>query len=195
MGSGLVGTSPELSPLFLAQGAGKVNNFVGDSSCFRISPQAKKLKQHNAHAWLLNTGWIGGSYGMGEGRRIPLKYTRLMVNAIHDGTLLDTDYQVSWQPPLVAVIDQEKCRHLLTAPCVLLFLSGFPRVQNMPIFNLAVPTSVKGVPSDMLLPQSCWADRNKLEKQVNKLAALFIDNFSNYTDRAPSEVVSAGPVL
>jgi len=44
---------------------------------------AEKLEQHNANAWLLNTGWVGGA----KGRRCPLKYTRAMVDAIHSGDL------------------------------------------------------------------------------------------------------------
>jgi len=42
-----------------------------------------KLKQHNSQAWLINTGWIGGGYGVGK--RISLRYTRRMVDAIHLG--------------------------------------------------------------------------------------------------------------
>merc|ERR550514_862250 len=44
---------------------------------------AEKLEQHNATAWLLNTGWVGGA----KGRRCPLKYTRAIVDAIHSGEL------------------------------------------------------------------------------------------------------------
>eukprot|EP00922_Rhytidocystis_sp_ex-Travisia-forbesii_P012322 GHVS01018590.1.p1 GENE.GHVS01018590.1~~GHVS01018590.1.p1 ORF type:complete len:600 (-),score=102.07 GHVS01018590.1:1041-2840(-) len=54
---------------------------------------AKKLKEHSAHAWLLNTGWISGAYGVGQ--RIPLKYTRMMVDAIHDGSLSKTETEIS----------------------------------------------------------------------------------------------------
>ena len=42
---------------------------------------AEKLAQHNATAWLLNTGWVGGA----KGKRCPLKYTRAIVDAIHSG--------------------------------------------------------------------------------------------------------------
>lgn len=43
----------------------------------------EKLKQHNASAWLLNTGWLGGA----KGSRCPLKYTRAIVDAINSGEL------------------------------------------------------------------------------------------------------------
>lgn len=51
---------------------------------------AKKLETHSTNAWLLNTGWIGGS----QGKRCPLKYTRAIVDAIHDGTLAEAKYEV-----------------------------------------------------------------------------------------------------
>ncbi len=44
---------------------------------------AEKLKKHNAKAWLVNTGWTGGTYGIGS--RIKLKYTRAIIDAIHNG--------------------------------------------------------------------------------------------------------------
>ena len=46
---------------------------------------ATKMKQHHARVWLVNTGWSGGAYGVGK--RISLKHTRAIVDAIHGGTL------------------------------------------------------------------------------------------------------------
>ncbi len=46
---------------------------------------AQKIKEHNAQAWLVNTGWTGGAYGVGS--RIKLKYTRAIIDAIHSGAL------------------------------------------------------------------------------------------------------------
>ena len=51
---------------------------------------AEKMTVHNSTAWLVNTGWSGGSYGVGA--RISLKYTRSIIDAIHNGTLLQADY-------------------------------------------------------------------------------------------------------
>lgn len=67
--------------------------------------------------------------------------------------------------------------------------------QVMPIFNLKVPVSVKGVPRDVLLPQRAWSDQKQLEQQLLKLGGLFIENFKLYQDRATPEVVATGPVL
>jgi phosphoenolpyruvate carboxykinase (ATP) len=46
---------------------------------------SKKLKDSNIHVWLVNTGWVGGAYGVGE--RIKLKYTRALITAALDGRL------------------------------------------------------------------------------------------------------------
>jgi phosphoenolpyruvate carboxykinase (ATP) len=45
----------------------------------------EKMRRHNVNAWLINTGWTGGAYGVGN--RIPLAATRAIVDAIHDGVL------------------------------------------------------------------------------------------------------------
>ncbi len=47
---------------------------------------AKKMEEHNSTAYLINTGWIAGPYGVGY--RIPLKDNRLAVDAILDGILI-----------------------------------------------------------------------------------------------------------
>jgi len=46
---------------------------------------AEKIKKHNAEAWLVNTGWTGGAHGVGS--RIKLKYTRALIDAIHNNDL------------------------------------------------------------------------------------------------------------
>ena len=51
---------------------------------------AEKMRKHNASAWLINTGWSGGSYGVGS--RIKLKYTRAIIDAIHSGSLANAKY-------------------------------------------------------------------------------------------------------
>jgi phosphoenolpyruvate carboxykinase (ATP) len=57
---------------------------------------ADKIKKHNANAWLVNTGWTGGAYGVGS--RIKLKYTRAIIDAIHNNdfnnveTVVDNEF-------------------------------------------------------------------------------------------------------
>merc|ERR1712093_240363 len=52
---------------------------------------ADKLTKHNASAFLLNTGWVGGTVGLG-GNRVKLSVTRAIVDAIHNGSLLEQEY-------------------------------------------------------------------------------------------------------
>ena len=54
---------------------------------------AEKVAQHNANAWLLNTGWVGAGATTG-GKRCPLKYTRAILDAIHSGELAKAEYEV-----------------------------------------------------------------------------------------------------
>jgi len=52
---------------------------------------AAKLEVHSAPAYLVNTGWVGGPYGTGS--RCSLKYTRQLIDAIHDGTLNNIEWE------------------------------------------------------------------------------------------------------
>lgn len=51
----------------------------------------EKLKKHpNVNVWLVNTGWVGGSYGVGS--RIKLSYTRSLITAALTGKLDNVEY-------------------------------------------------------------------------------------------------------
>jgi phosphoenolpyruvate carboxykinase (ATP) len=49
----------------------------------------EKMRDHGVTCWLVNTGWVGGPYGVGK--RMNLPYTRAMVNAAIDGRLSDIE--------------------------------------------------------------------------------------------------------
>jgi phosphoenolpyruvate carboxykinase (ATP) len=57
---------------------------------------ADKINNHNAKAWLVNTGWTGGAYGVGS--RMKLKYTRAIIDAIQNNdfdnveTVIDPEF-------------------------------------------------------------------------------------------------------
>ena len=52
----------------------------------------KKIKEHGAQVWLVNTGWTGGSYGVGS--RMKLAYTRAMLTAALAGQLNNVEYTI-----------------------------------------------------------------------------------------------------
>ena len=63
---------------------------------------AEKMRTHQAQAWLVNTGWTGGAHGVGS--RIKLKYTRAMIDAIHqgsfDGVATEQDHEFGFEIPV-----------------------------------------------------------------------------------------------
>ncbi len=50
----------------------------------------QKIAKHNVNAWLVNTGWSGGPYGVGH--RMEIAYTRAMVHAALDGRLDEVEF-------------------------------------------------------------------------------------------------------
>lgn len=119
---------------------------------------ADKMDHHAADAWLINTGWNGGPYGVGE--RIKLKYSRAIIDAIHSNELKNAEY------------------------------------ENYGVFNLRIPKSCTGVPTEILNPRKTWkGSEDEYVKTRNKLAQSFIDNFKKYQDQTVPEVIKAGPII
>jgi phosphoenolpyruvate carboxykinase (ATP) len=52
---------------------------------------AERMAKHGSKAWLVNTGWSGGAYGVGK--RMDLDVTRAIIDAIHSGVLDDAPTQ------------------------------------------------------------------------------------------------------
>ncbi len=63
-----------------------------------------------------------------------------------------------------------------------------------PIFNVMVPTSVPGVPDEVLLPRNTWADKDAYDRTARKIAAMFHENFKKYADGVSEAVREAGPI-
>ena len=118
---------------------------------------AAKMKQHNARVWLVNTGWSGGAHGVGK--RMSLKHTRAIIDAIHSGALSKS------------------------------------KVQPDPVFGFAAVVECPGVPAEILVPRSAWADQVAYDATAKKLAGLFQNNFKKYESGASAEVKAAGPLL
>jgi phosphoenolpyruvate carboxykinase (ATP) len=52
----------------------------------------EKMKAHDVNVWMINTGWSGGSYGVGN--RMKLSYTRAMISAALNGDLDNVEMTV-----------------------------------------------------------------------------------------------------
>ncbi len=52
----------------------------------------RRITRYNVNCWLLNTGWVGGPYGIGK--RISIQYTRTMLSAALSGALSDVEYKI-----------------------------------------------------------------------------------------------------
>lgn len=114
----------------------------------------KKMEQHGAEAYLVNTGWNG------TGKRISIQDTRGIITAILNGSIEE-------------------------AP-----------TKTLPVFNLEIPTELKGVDSGILDPRDTYADAAEWDKKARDLGQRFIDNFVKYTDNEEGKaLVAAGPQL
>ena len=52
---------------------------------------SERIAKHDSHVWLINTGWTAGGYHTGY--RMPLPYTRAMINWVLCGDGMKADYQ------------------------------------------------------------------------------------------------------
>jgi phosphoenolpyruvate carboxykinase (ATP) len=64
----------------------------------------KRMKQHQANVWLINTGWTGGKYG--TGKRMKLAWTRAMITAALNGELANVPFEAH---PFFGVLVPQSC--------------------------------------------------------------------------------------
>jgi phosphoenolpyruvate carboxykinase (ATP) len=64
----------------------------------------ERMRQHRVTCWLVNTGWVGGAYGVGE--RMKLPYTRAMLEAALSGKLASVPME---QHPVFRVMAPRTC--------------------------------------------------------------------------------------
>ena len=78
--------------------------FLPRAAAVYASLLGEKLRRHQAACWLVNTGWVGGPFGVGN--RMKLSYTRAMLNAALSGDLAG----VPMEPhPIVHVAVPKEC--------------------------------------------------------------------------------------
>ena len=62
-----------------------------------------------------------------------------------------------------------------------------------PVFGMHYPKTCPGVPTEVLNPRNTWKDKQAYDNQARKLAAMFQENFKQFADGVPDEVLAAGP--
>lgn len=118
----------------------------------------KKMKQHGSNAYLVNTGWSGGGYGVGS--RMELKITRKIIHAILDGSIEQSEW------------------------------------ETFPVFNFQIPKTIAGIESSILNPKNTWNNKDDYSATLQKLAGLFSENFSKYSNNEHGKLLAgAGPAL
>merc|ERR1711870_176162 len=124
---------------------------------------AAKLEKYGANAYLVNTGWVGGPYGVGN--RCSLKYTRQLIDAIHDGTLANMP-DSEWEEMPIFGLKVPK--------------SG---VKDVPKEILR--------PADAWL--KAGKSTAEFTSSAKNLAGLFQKNFVEFADKCTDAVKAAGP--
>jgi phosphoenolpyruvate carboxykinase (ATP) len=67
------------------------------------------------------------------------------------------------------------------------------RTETDPIFGLAIPQDVPGVPGEVMNPRGTWKDGAAYDAQARKLAGMFRDNIQKFGEQVSEAIRSAGP--
>jgi phosphoenolpyruvate carboxykinase (ATP) len=63
-----------------------------------------------------------------------------------------------------------------------------------PVFKVAVPTEVPGVPSEVLQPRATWPSGAEYDTAARRIAGMFHENFEQYASGVSQAVRDAGPI-
>jgi phosphoenolpyruvate carboxykinase (ATP) len=68
--------------------------------------------------------------------------------------------------------------------------------EILPVFNLKIPKTLKGVDTEVLNPRNTWENKESYDETKRKLASMYIKNFKKYlTLESEFDFTAAGPVL
>ncbi|TQR28404.1 phosphoenolpyruvate carboxykinase (ATP) [Lysinibacillus sphaericus] len=62
------------------------------------------------------------------------------------------------------------------------------------VFGLNIPTSIEGVPTEVLNPRDAWADKAAYDKKAAELAGLFNENFKKFSNVSEAITKLGGPL-
>lgn len=124
----------------------------------------------------------------------PTKYAELLGKKLKDGKVNVWMINTGWSGGAYGTGERIKLsytRSLITAA-----LNGEldnAKFDTLPVFNLAMPTAITGVPAEILNPRNTWKDKEAYDAKANNLAASFVKNFAQYASNASKEIMDAAP--
>ena len=65
--------------------------------------------------------------------------------------------------------------------------------HNDPIFGVAIPDGVEGVPRELLCPRDTWGSKSDFDESAARLAGMFHENFEQFRGMVTPDVANAGP--
>ncbi len=65
--------------------------------------------------------------------------------------------------------------------------------ETDPVFGLAIPTTIRDVPDEILRPRDTWPDKSAYDAQAGKLAEMFRKNFEQFESSVDEAVKESGP--
>ena len=71
-------------------------------------------------------------------------------------------------------------------------LDGAPTTPD-PVFGLAIPQQVPGVPTAVMNPRGTWKDGAAYDAQAAKLAGMFRENITKFGGQVSEAIRAAGP--
>lgn len=111
----------------------------------------------------------------------PTKYADLLKKKLEEHKTHVYLINTGWSGGVYGVGKRMKLSY--TRKCVDAVLDGsINKTQFVedPVFGVEIPTTVEGVPSEILNPRNCWEDKAAFDATSLKLARSFKDNFTQF---------------
>ncbi|HKG93748.1 MAG TPA: phosphoenolpyruvate carboxykinase (ATP), partial [Gemmatimonadaceae bacterium] len=67
------------------------------------------------------------------------------------------------------------------------------KAETDPVFGLAVPAEIPGVPREVMRPRDTWKDGAAYDEQAKRLAEMFRKNIEKFGEQVDAKVRAAGP--
>lgn len=128
----------------------------------------------------------------------PMKYAQMLADKIHEHKANAWLLNTGWTGAS-ATKGGKRCPLKYTRTILDSIHAGElqnAKYETYGVFNLKVPSQIEGVPDKLLNPEKSWeGGASDFRAEVNKLGALFVENFKRFESEATPEVIAAGPTI